>query len=358
MSFRAIALSAVAFSALAAAQAHADGVAWLTVSDQTQFYPQSWPTGQTSYTHTGTGQYAVTFFGLGNGLSSDVQVNALQFPGQGTHYCTSNGWFSSNGTDVTADVSCFGMSGALQDGDFAIFYQTRTGAPASGTVAFLWGNLPTTASYTPSPFYSYNSTGGTNTVTRNGTGNYFAYLPGITKTGGNVQVTAYGGSAARCEVVDWYHNFSGTNVSVLCVNASGTPTDGEFDLSFTENATEAVGTNTSLGGYVWANQPTLGGSYTPVHPYNYNNVSTKKLTVQNTGGGQSFLNMSVPQGTLFSSILGMVTAYGSAGEFCGSSELGYFGTAKHETLTLFVDCYDKNGNPLNAYYDGTLITGQ
>lgn len=343
---------------LTAPAALANGTGWVLVSDQNEDFFWSYPAGRTSVNHTGVGQYAVTFFGLGNSLNSNVQVNAWQYSGQNLHYCISAGWSSSNGTDVTAYVNCYGMNGALQDGDFSAFYQTRTSAPASGTVNFVWGNQPTTTSYTPSAFYSYNTSGGINTVFRNGTGNYFVYMPGYHGTGGNAQVTAYGSSAARCEVVDWYHNLSGINVSIQCVNASGNPADEYFSLAFTANATEASGPSTNLGGYAWANNPGLIGTYIPATQYNWNDLSTKKLNVQNIGGGVSFLNMRLPPGSpSFNGALGMVTAYGSSGEFCLPSEQGYFGSAKHEVFTVFVNCFDKTGAADSADYSGTIVTG-
>src|SRR5690349_18877060 len=60
--------------------------------------------------------------------------------------------------------------------------------------AFLWADQPSTASYTPSTSFQGNSMGGTNTIVRNGTGDYTITLPGMAGNGGdggNVQVTAY-----------------------------------------------------------------------------------------------------------------------------------------------------------------------
>lgn len=355
---RTLAIVAGGLAALGAGHsAAAQGVGWLTTIEGNQFYPESWPAGKTGFTNTATGQYQVTFYGLGNGVNSDVQVTAVNVAGQ-PHYCTAAGWYSFNGTDVTVNVDCFDASGNPLNADFNVFYQTRTGTPASGTVAFLWADQPTAPNYTPDAAYSYNSTGGTNTVTRENTGLYFAYLPGIKTTGGNPQATAYSTTAAHCEVVDWYHNLGGTNVVVYCFDASGNPADEYFDLSFTQNATAAVGANTTLGGYAWVNQPTASGTYIPSKKYNFNNVSTRLLNASNYTAGVSFLNMHVPQNVLFSSTLGMVTAYGSAGEFCDYEGLGYYGGAKNETLTLTVACFDAHGNPLATDYTATMMTGQ
>jgi hypothetical protein len=335
------------------APAHAQSIGYLTTVEGGIFYPQSSPGGDYSLTSLGTGQYQVTFYGLGNGVNSDVQVTA-NLGDYGPHYCTTAGWGTPNDTDVTVNVDCFNSSGAPLNSDFSVFYQARTSAPASGAVAFLWANEPSTASYTPSSFYSYNSTGGTNTITRDNTGLYFAYLPGITRTGGNPQVTAYGAVAARCQVIDWYHNHSGTNVAIQCVNAAGNPADEYFDLAFSYGATDAVGGTTSVGAYAWANNPTAS-SYVPDKAYQFDNVSTKALRAQNAGD-TSFLNLYVPETVNFGTTLGLVTAYGSHGEYCDKEGLGYYGSAKQETLTMTVACFNAQGQPAAVDYTAQFIT--
>ena len=347
----------IAAAALAAPQALAQGVGWFTTIEGSPFYNQSWPGGD-GFTVLGTGQYQVVFPGLGNGTNSDVQVTAVDVGGQ-PHYCTTAGWGSSNGTDVIVDVDCFDAGGNLLNADFNVFYQTRSAPPPAGSIAFLWADQPTASSYIPSPTYSYNSTGlGANSITRLSTGVYDAFLPGLFKLGGDAQVTAYGSGAAHCETESWSPNRSGTNVIVACFDAGGNAADEYFDLSFTIGATEAAGASTSLGGYAWASQPTATGLYIPSKPYDFDNVSAHKLSVDNIGGGTSFLNLYVPKSVLFHTTLGMVSAYGSAGEFCDYEGLGYYGTAKNETLTLTVGCFDKNGNAVDAYYDGTIMASQ
>jgi len=347
----------IAASIGVAASAHAQSIGYLTTVEGNIFYPQSSSGGNYSLTSLGTGQYQAVFNGLGNSLNSDVQVTA-QLGDYGPHYCTTAGWYSTNGTDVTVNIDCFNSAGSPLNADFSVFYQARTAAPSTGTIAYLWANQPTTTTtYTPSSTYSYNSTGGVNTVTRDNTGLYFAYLPGITHNGGNPQVTAYGSGAARCEVVDWYHNHSGTNVVVQCVNSAGSPADEYFDLSFTYGATEASGPNTTLGGYAWANNPNSSATYTPDKIYQFNNVSAKHLTAFDSEG-DSFLQMRVPEGVLFSNTLGMVTAYGSSGEYCDGAGLGYYGGAKKEDLTLTVACFNAQGQPVNIDYTATFMTGQ
>jgi hypothetical protein len=312
--------------------------------------------GTNSLAALGTGVYQVTLPGLGNGVNSNVQVNAINTDGRG-HYCTADGWGSPNGTDVTADVACFDSTGNPLSADFSLFYQARTSPPPSGAIAFLWANepdLPQFSVYTPDTAYNYNSTGGVNTVTQENTGIYFAFLPGFKQTG-NPQVTAYGGTAARCEVADWYQNRAGTNVVVYCVNAAGVPTNTYFSLSYTSGTTEAAGvTATALGAYAWANNATRK-NYVPTKSRQFDGVSAGPLTAQRFGGaepGQYSLTVPNPSDLSFNTILGMVTAVGSSGEYCNLEEVDVL------SFEFYMDvvCYAANGEQADTPYTGTFIT--
>ncbi len=312
--------------------------------------------GANSLSVLGTGVYQVTLPGLGDSTHSNVQVNAVNTNGHG-HYCTSDGWFSPNGTDVTADVACFDSQGNPLAADFSLFYQARTSVPPSGKLAFLWANEPTIAinsTYSPAATYSYNSTGASNSVTHEGTGIFFAFLPGFTQRG-NPQVTAYGGSAARCEVADWYQNRAGTNVSVYCVNAAGAATDEYFSLSYALGTTEAAGpAATSLGAYAWANNATKK-NYIPGTARQFDAVSAGPLTAQRFGGlvqGQYSLTVPNPNNFSFNTILGMVTANGSNGEYCDTTGIN----VPSDEFYMDLVCYDAQGRQIDTKYTGTFIT--
>lgn len=316
--------------------------------------------GTNSVSIAGTGLFEVTLGGLGNSLDSDIQVNAVNTDGTG-HYCTIGGWFSGNGVDVSASVYCFDSSGNPLTEDFTLLYQARTSAPPSGSIAFLWADQPSIAvgsSYTPSSTYSYNSTGAVNKVHHQATGVYVVHLPGISDDG-NVQVTAYGDVAARCEVKGWSPQGTGTVVSVYCVNAANTPTDEYFDLSYTEGTTEAGGPSaTARGAYAWANNDTKK-NYVPNLAHQFNSVSpSDALTAQRFGGlvvGQYSLTVPNPSDVTFSTYLGMVTANGTSGEYCNTA--GGVNVLEGE---LYIDlfCYDSEGRLVDTKYTGTLIFSQ
>ncbi len=313
--------------------------------------------GSNSLAVIGTGVFQVTLGGLGNSLNSNVQVNADNTNGQG-HYCTSDGWFSPNGVDVTADVACFDAAGNPLPADFTLFYQARTSKPPSGSIAFLWADQPDApqfTAYTPAASYNFNSTGGTNTVTRENVGIYQAFLPGFTQKG-NPQVTAYGSGAARCEIANWFQNRVGTTVTVVCVNAAGVDTNEFFSLSYTLGTTEAAGpAATALGAYAWANNATRK-NYVPAKGRQLNTISPGvPLTAQRFGGlvpGQYSLTVANPNNIGFTTFLGMVTANGTSGEYCDTA--GGVNVPEGELYQDLI-CYDAQGRQVDTPYTGTLM---
>ena len=295
--------------------------------------------------------WEVTFAGLGDGLRSNVQVNAVDKNGTG-HYCTSDGWASPNGVDVVADVTCFDAKANPILGNFSLFYQARTRAPSKGAIAFLLANRPTVPSYTPAATYNFNSTRQRNTLNRNNTGVYRAFLPGMTAIGGNPQVTAYGGVAARCEVAKWSQNRLGTTVGVYCVNSAGVAADELFSLSYTIGTNGAAGpADAALGAYAWANDPSQS-NYVPARRFQINSVSTRPLTAERQGLGEYSLIIPNPNRIVFPEYLGMMTANGSSGEYCnyrGSSGPLF---ALHEDFI----CFDGVGRTFDTKYTGTFFT--
>jgi hypothetical protein len=297
--------------------------------------------------------WEVTFPGLGNSLHSNVQVNAVDNNGNG-HYCTSDGWASPNGVDVVADVTCFDVKGNPILGNFSLFYQARTRAPAKGAIAFLLANRPTRPSYTPALNYNFNSTRQRNTVNRDNIGVYRAFLPGMTTIGGNPQVTAYGGSAARCEVAKWSQNRLGTTVGVYCVNRAGAVADELFSLSYTIGTNGAAGpADASLGAFAWANNPSQS-DYVPARRFQFNSVSAQPLTAERRGLGEYSLIIPNPDHIVFPTFLGMMTANGSSGEYCNYRGLG----GPLFALRIAFICFDRIGRPSDTKYTATFFAAK
>jgi hypothetical protein len=190
-------------------------------------------TGATNtVTRSGVGDYLVRMPGLGNLPAGHVKV---------TSYGTSDastckvGYWGESGSDRLVNVLCHDSWGFPVDTYYTVTYANAvsilgvTGAAAG----YVWAHSPTSDSYEPTGTYSFNSTGGTNSITRNWTGNYTVRLPGLGRDDGHVQVTAYGGGSDRCKVGYWYASGSDLLVNVQCSTNTGTAVDTLFAASYT-----------------------------------------------------------------------------------------------------------------------------
>jgi hypothetical protein len=306
--------------------------------------------GANTVTILGTGRFQVVLHGLGNALNSNVQVNAYNTNGH-PHVCTSQGWTSSNGVDVTAYVGCYDFAGNPYSADFSLFYQSRSAA-TGGWAGFVWADQPTAASYTPNSNYNYNNRGGVNTVTRQSAGVYTVTFPSL-RAGGNPQVTAYsgfnGGPSAHCELSGWTTGQSTTTtVGVLCFNAAGAAADEYFDLSYNRSSLEDEGMLSGL--YAYAYNPTRR-NYTP-HLY-YTEIGGVYPTAQRFGVplGQYSLTASNPGGHQPLPFVGMVSAVGTGGEYCEVEGYDEFSTSFDMNLV----CYDSQERQTNVAYSGAMF---
>lgn len=183
----------------------------------------SWnPGGAIKVTRLGVGRYSVLFTGIGALASSNgghVQVNAV---GSGPPQCKVGGWGGS--PDLTISVLCFSKLGVAVDVNFNVLFLLP-----SPHLAYAWADQPSTASYTPSPFYSSNPSGGAISIARLGTGRYNVAWSGADAQifdGGDVQVTAYGGGNAQCKVEGW----GSESATVRCFTPNGTLVDSFYTV--------------------------------------------------------------------------------------------------------------------------------
>jgi hypothetical protein len=265
----------------------------------------------------------VTFLGLGSNVASNVQVTAFN----SHNYCVLGSWGSPNKPDVTIDVFCFDPTGARADTGFTLLYQARNEwTHANSALGFLWANKQSTPSYTPDSSGSFNSTGGTNTITRTGTGQYKATLPNVGNSGGgDVQVTAYYAEssflkkapgivahpgALRCQVAFW--NLS--TVDVTCVNFSGNPVDAEFSLLYTVNEPAGVAPLTPDGAYVYGSNPVSTQFYVPTSTWSDNLMGTGAIYGRKTGLGTYV--MVVPGGSTYQDSIAIATAVNQPSSYC------------------------------------------
>ena len=164
-----------------------------------------------------TGDYSVLFSGLSITAADDVQVTAYNTTG----YCMDESWAKTGTNTIQARVACFTAAGVPANSYFTLLYVARSGNIGNANVglAFLYDDNPDSLNYTPTN--QYNSSGLTSSIMRSSAGSYTVTVPGLTKLGRHVQVTAVGDGAARCKTGGWSAGPSGTTINVLCFDAAG-----------------------------------------------------------------------------------------------------------------------------------------
>jgi hypothetical protein len=179
--------------------------------------------GAITATRSGIGSYSMTWTGFGVNGTGGGHPNVTAY-GVGSARCQIAGW----GGD-TVSVLCFDSAGNPADRRYSISY-LRPDATDDG-IAYAWADQSSTASYTPSPSYSFNSGDGAVTAQHLGTGQYSVSFAGFDLRGlqgGHVQVNGYGLSDERCRVDHW----TSSNVFVNCNDSANNPVDTRFDVLF------------------------------------------------------------------------------------------------------------------------------
>jgi hypothetical protein len=300
-------------------------------------------TGATNWvTWLATGQVRIDCPGLGNEAGGNVQVTAFAFGAR----CKVESWGSS-GTTLQVVARCHDAAGTPTNLPLSVSYVRRAGAPGMEG-GYVWADQPTASSYTPSPTYQWNSTGGVNTIARSAVGEYVVRFPGQSFTGGTVEVTAYGTGSEYCKVEGW-SPLAGQSVRVRCFTASGAAADTRFTAKFTRGAPNKTGTFA----YAWASQPTAA-NYTPSLTYQRSDLAFQCGGAQ-TRGPVTIARASTGRYTVtFAGIPGggsvgknvKVTGYGSGSDTC--KVLSWLGGPTDTTAE--VQCFTASGAPVDAFY--------
>lgn len=330
-----------------ALDASAYGFAWVPLGVGSP--PASWAAntggGPITVLPLATGQYRVTFGGLG-GPSGNAQVVAH---GTDNTRCKVQSWFQS-GADELVNVQCNTPAGAAINSSFVVRYGRATNSlPA----AYLWADQPSNPSYAPTSLYSYNSTGGTNTVQRSAVGTYTVNLPGLGGANGSVMVTAHGSSSTHCNLVSWGSAPGNRPIQVRCWDSTGALADSTFSLAYEWD--EVTGFN-SVGASAWANDIS-SSMYSPSASYSYNSGLFVCSRGNNTAGRSSL-------GRYFMRHTGIpaedstvhVTARNGFGapDYCKIESWVATGTGQQVEVTT--RCFDGNGAPKDAEYDESYYT--
>jgi hypothetical protein len=288
--------------------------------------------GTITAARSSAGVYTLTFAALM--FTGDVQVT----PYGSAARCDVGAW---SGHDIT--VYCYDNTGAPVDSAYTLSATdtvSDTGVrSAASTVAYAFADQPSAATYTPSSGNSYNSTGGTITVTRASPGVYGIAFGGLDLSGtsffngGNVQISS-DMTSAYCGAAAW-GVMTPSTVGVNCYDNSGAPVDAPYTVLVTLPDTFSTA---AVLGYAWADQP-AAASYVPNATYSYS-ASGGAITATRSSAGQyemSFAGLSLGAGHV------KVSGHGNSSVQCNP---GAWGAGR-----VSVSCFDSAGAPADSDYD-------
>lgn len=227
------------------------------------------------------------------------------------------------------------------------------GTAAASTARWAWVHtLAATDSSGFLPIQSGNSTGTLNRVFHTGPGTYSVEFRGIgfSDIGGIVQVTAEDANpGVSCQVESWGASASGVQAaSVLCFTLAGTPADAAFYASYVKQS----GTATAGYAYLWSDQPTATGTFTPNRTYSYNSRGQVNRVVH-TGPGH-YVAYLPGEATTGGTV--KVSAYGTAADWCTVASSVPNSPAHRQQVD--VRCFDATGTATNTFFTLTFARGQ
>lgn len=332
----------------------------------------------------GTGWYTAEFPGLGIRELDGGNVHVTALGGAGER-CKVLDWHNAYHT-ITVGVLCFAPNGAPANSLFTVSYVQRFASgypfiPNDGygpEGAYVFASDKSNPSYDASTSpYAWNSTNGPILISHvPGTGTYNVVFSGqdagvqwglpsagqcFDDNAGTVEVTAYGDDNVYCKAARAPMNkrsgrplSNDTEVEVLCFDGyTGEPAESAFTLSY--NTLSPNGTPS--GGFVYGDQPYATTTYSP--------VATFSRQLVNTGDGNDCPHCITPASTitrvgtglynvLFPSLIGDSSAYthvnvtgaGPGNDTCKVND--WWGDSG--TSTVQVQCYTKDGYPVDANY--------
>lgn len=310
----------------------------------TSYLPGSASSGDDMGTPVGilrqeTGVYAIQFpndYPQAPNLGT-VLVTAMSTTGA---FCTAYD-HGQQGTLEQVLVKCFDRTGAPADTKFSTSFLDDQAF--TGRAAYVYAAQQSTPDYTPDPDYAFNSTGGTNTVHRVGTGSYYVHLPGLASNKGNVQVSAV--HSGLCRALSWGPGGAGDQVvKVACRDEAGHLADQAFDLVFTQG--QGLKQHGQGGvAYLTADQPSVA-SYMPAAALRFS-TSGHAPHVTRSGVGRYLVTLT----GLGAGGSAEVTAYGAGSSRCDLTSIATTGTV----AKVGVMCTRPSGVPVDSAFGLSFV---
>ncbi len=215
-------------------------------------------------------------------------------------------------------------------------------AAAQGLTGWAWVEANST---TLNSSYTFNSTGGGNSVTHSDTGVYVVNFPGMGEdAGGTIQISAYNGTH-HCAVDHWSRSSGSVNVYVKCYNTSGALANGAFTVLYYR---EPSATSDRYSAYLWADQPSAA-DYSPNNLYQWNSQGNQN-TVQRSGPGQYTAILTGLSGGPNGGHV-QVTGYGTT-DLCKVRSWSTSGA----DLRVYIGCYDNTGAAADSRFTLSFFT--
>jgi hypothetical protein len=183
---------------------------------------------------------------------------------------------------------------------------------------------------------SYNSAGGTNTVSNPTTGVFIVTLPKLTAGGGTVNVS---GMSDNCNVFEWSASLSGTTIDIRCFDELGDAIDAPFQFSFTTQRQ-----NNFPFAYALVNDA-VSATSTPSLAYQFDQGAT--ITVVHPGTG--VYTVRIPYAGYGPGGTAKVSGYGS-NAWCSVVAL----VGKTPTERVRVKCLDPDGLKTDSQFTITF----
>lgn len=287
-------------------------------------------------THAAKGTYQVRFTGTPYSASTKIaaHVTALGVPGAS---CMPY-YLVRSGTDYFMNISCT-RAGADIDSRLMVDLTTGSGSwvgEGRGTGVVVSNAL--TAD-------SWSSSGQTPTLSHPSLGQYTVYFPGLNdqKSGGNAQATStsYG---KHCSLTSWGTNGAGSSASVACYDANDNLVDSNVMVTYEQQS----GPGQNSKGFVWTDQPSYNGTYTPNTTYNRGVFkeggvgASSSMKVTRLAKGNYLVDVGAYRtGSINSGVHAQVTPWGTAAT-CNVVDL--------DVYSVNVTCSDRSGNNVDAYF--------